>query len=157
MPSPVVAYNTFKKHLMEGKFNFKSPANGGHTIKVMLSNDTTNVTDVTKETKGQITEIADGNGYPAGGFALTVNASSGLSGSVYKYIVDDLTITANGGSIGPFRYVVFYNDSVSLDPNNPNTSKPLIGYADYGSQITLGDGESFVLDFSQVDGFIQLV
>ena len=49
------------------------------------------------------------------------------------------SIFASGGTIGPFRYVAIYNDT--------HASDALIGAWDYGSSITLADGESFTVDF----------
>ena len=57
---------------------------------------------------------------------------------------NDLVLTASGGSVGPFRYVVLYND----DPTSP--ADPLIGWWDYGSDITLADGETFTIDFTNI-------
>jgi len=53
-----------------------------------------------------------------------------------------VTWTASGGSIGPFRYVVLYNDTQT------SPADPLIAWWDYGSAVTLADGESFVVDFA---------
>ena len=52
-----------------------------------------------------------------------------------------MVFTAAGGSIGPFRYAVLYNDT----PVSP--ANPLIGYWDYGSSVTLASGETFTVDF----------
>jgi hypothetical protein len=56
---------------------------------------------------------------------------------------NDLTLTASGGSVGPFRYVVTYDDTVAGDP--------LVHVRDYGSSITLADTETFVIDFTGAD------
>lgn len=54
----------------------------------------------------------------------------------------DLVLTSSGGTTGPFRYVVTYDD----DPTSP--ADPLIGWWDYGSDLTLQDGETLTLDFT---------
>jgi hypothetical protein len=53
----------------------------------------------------------------------------------------DIVITATGGSVGPFRYVVLYNDTQTSPVD------PLMGNWDYGSALTLASGESFTIDF----------
>lgn len=108
------------------------------TLKVYLSNVAPTATDTVKAT-GSATEITAGNGYTAGGNDVTnVWSESGGTGTLAG---TDVVITASGGSIGPFRYVVLYNDT----PTSP--ADPLIGWWDYGSSITLLDGESFTVDF----------
>ena len=77
-------------------------------------------------------------------------SSSGQSGGVYKLVLADLTLTASGGSVAAFRYVYIYNDTVT------SPADPLIGYYDYGSSLTLNDGDTFTIDFSPSNGVIQL-
>jgi len=77
-------------------------------------------------------------------------SSSGQSGGVYKLVLADLTLTASGGSVAAFRYVYIYNDTVT------SPADPLIGYYDYGSSLTLNDGDTFTVDFSPSNGVIQL-
>lgn len=53
----------------------------------------------------------------------------------------DLVLTASG-AVATFRYIVLYND----DPTSP--ADPLIGWYDYGSDVTLASGETFTIDFT---------
>src|SRR3954451_11861361 len=119
---------------------------GADVLKVMLTNTAPAATNAIKT---DITDITAGNGYTAGGSALTTTSSTQTSGT-YKLIVQDLVFTASGGSIGPFRYAVMYNDT----PTSP--AKPLVGWWDYGSAITLNTGETFTVDSDQTNGVLQL-
>lgn len=87
--------------------------------------------------KADLAEIAGGNGYTAGGND-TQNATS-RTGGVTSVTGVDFTITAAGGSIGPFQYVVLYNLTTSTDR--------LIGWWDRGAALTLLDTEQFTVDF----------
>jgi hypothetical protein len=71
---------------------------------------------------------------------LTVSASA-QSGGTYGLTVADKVLTSTGGSTGPFRYVYVYNDTATTPAD------ALLGYYDYGSALTLGDGEALTLDF----------
>ena len=79
---------------------------------------------------------------------LTTSSSSQSSG-VYKLVVADLTLTASG-TVGPFRYIYIFDDTVS------SPADPIIGYYDYGTSLTLNNGDTFTLDFSPSNGVIQL-
>jgi hypothetical protein len=107
-------------------------------LKVALTNAAPNV--ATHAVLADITEIGAGNGYTAGG-ADTQNDGTETTGTLTVAGVD-VTWTASGGTIGPFRYVVLYNDT----PTSP--ADPLIAYWDYGSSITLQIGETFTTDFT---------
>lgn len=72
---------------------------------------------------------------------LTLASSSQTSGT-YTLDFNDITLTASGGSVGPFRYVYIYDDT----PTSP--ADPLVCYFDYGSSITLADGESLAITFN---------
>lgn len=76
---------------------------------------------------------------------VTTSASAQTSGT-YKLTLTDLTLTSTGGTTGPFRYVVLYNDTASNDE--------LIGYYDYGSDLTLQASESFTVDFDASNGVL---
>lgn len=123
-------FNCFVEDLAEGKHNL-----GSDVLKALLTNSAPSASNTVKS---NLTEISAGNGYPAGGATLDVT-SSAQSGGVYDLVMTDEVITAAGGSIGPFRYVAIYNDT--------HASKPLIGWYDYGSSVTLSDTEPFTIDF----------
>lgn len=80
---------------------------------------------------------------------ITTSSSAQTSGT-YKLTLTDLVLTASGGTVGAFRYVYVYNDT----PTSP--ADPLIAYYDYGSSITLADGETLTIDFDGSNGFLQL-
>ena len=125
-------YEVFSENLAEKVHNLDTD-----TLKVALSNTAPNA--ATHAVLADVTEISGGNGYTAGG-ADTQNATS-RSGAVTSVTGVDITWTASGGTIGPFRYAILYNDT----PTSP--ADPLIGWWDYGSAVTLQIGEQFVVDF----------
>jgi hypothetical protein len=111
----------------------------GDTLKVML----TNVAPVNTNTvDGSLTEISAGNGYSAGGTAVGSTAYS-QSGGTATLTGSNVVFTASGGSIGPARYAVIYNSTAGSASN-----RPLIGWWDYGSSITLATGETLTVDLS---------
>ena len=114
------------------------------TLKVYLSNEAPVVaSDAAYRAAGGADtgpeEIANGNGYTAGGEDVT-NTWSQTGGVATLAIGADVVWTAAGGTIGPFRYAVLYNDT--------DAGKVLIGYWDYGSAITLQIGETFTFDMT---------
>jgi hypothetical protein len=132
-------FNAFVEHLAEKVHNL-----GADTLKVMLTNTTPIATNTLK---GDLAEIAAGSGYAAGGMVATISSSAQTSGA-YKLTLADVVFTAAGGSVGPFRYAVLYNDT----PTSP--ADPLIGWYDYGSSITLADTETFTVDFDATNGVL---
>ncbi len=107
------------------------------TFKIALTNTAPNVG--THEFLADATEISAGNGYSAGG--VTIGTTSSETGGTFSLTPSgDVVITASGGTIGPFRYAVFYSDTPTNDP--------LLSSFDYGSSITLNDGESLTIDVS---------
>lgn len=125
----------FVEQIGKGVHNLSTGA-----IKVALSN-TTPTTSMA--VLADITQLSTGGGYTGGaggGIALS-GVSWTETGGTATFVATDMTFTASGGSVGPFRYAWLYNDT----PTSP--ADPLIGYYDYGSAITLADGEPFTLDF----------
>ena len=78
---------------------------------------------------------------------ITVTSSAQTSGT-YKLVLADLVLTSSGGTTGAFRYVYIYDDG--------STGDKLICYFDYGSSITLQDGDTFTIDFDPTNGVLQI-
>jgi hypothetical protein len=114
------------------------------TLKIMLT-DTAPL--ATNAIKANITEIAAGNGYAAGGTQATLVSDGQISGT-YKLVLSQPTYTAAGGSIAQFRYAVLYNSTTA--------SGNLIGWWDYGSEVNVTNGNSFQVQTDQVNGVLQL-
>lgn len=130
--------NGFVEHLAEGVHNLQTGA-----LTVALSNTApgSEGTPPTGSTAAcvlaNVTQVSYTN---LSSRVITVSSSSQSAGT-YALVLTDLVLTSTGGTTGPFRYVYIYNDT----PTSP--ADPLIGYYDYGSSVTLADGETFTLDF----------
>ena len=128
----MATYNKFQcfvEDICEKKHNLASD-----TLKVAFS-DASNAPSASADVKlADITTIATTN---LDSVTLTVSSSSQTSGT-YKLVVADLTMTASG-AVGPFRYVIIYNDTATDDP--------LIAWYDYSEEVTLHENDTFKLDF----------
>jgi hypothetical protein len=113
-----------------------------HVLKVAL----TNTAPVAGNTViGNITQVANGNGYTTDGATVGTITGAQTSGTMKVTGGTDPVFTATG-SLGPFRYAVLFNST----PTSP--LKPLIGWWDYGSSVTLATGETFTVDIDQTNG-----
>ena len=128
-------FNSFVENLAEKVHNL-----GSDTLKVALTNSAPVATNTVL---ANITEVSYTN---LSSRTLTVSASSQTSGT-YKLVISDLVLTATG-AVGPFRYIVVYNDTATNDE--------LIAWYDAGSAITMANTDTVTLDFDGTNGFIQL-
>ena len=122
-------FQCFVEDLAHGVHNFDS-----NTIKVALSSAENAPSASDDAVLGDITTIA---AHAVNSVTLT-KSSSGQTSGTYKYVPNDLTMTASG-AVGPFQYVIIYNDTAS--------NKKLICFFDYGSEVTLAKDDTFKLDF----------
>ena len=128
----------FVEQVLRGVHSF-----GSHAFKVALS---TTVPGASAAALADISQVS-GGAYTAGGYLLDAVVLSETAGTAKVTIADEV-ITASGGTIGPLRFAVVYNDTAS--------GKPLVGYCDYGSSITLNEGETLTLDFDPAAGVLTL-
>lgn len=128
-------FNSFVEALAEKVHNL-----GSDTLKVALTNSAPSASNTVL---ANITEVSYTN---LSSRTLSVSASSQTSGT-YKLVISDLVLTASG-AVGPFRYIVVYNDTATNDE--------LIAWYDAGSSITMANTDTVTLDFDGSNGFIQL-
>lgn len=129
-----VKFYTFVEALAEGGHNL-----GSDTLKFALTNTApTTATDTVFDPITKHPPPENANGYTEGGHTATIDSSSQSSGTYTLACTTDVVITATAGGLGPFRYVILYNDTSATDL--------LISYWDYGSSITLAVGETFTID-----------
>ena len=102
----------------------------GDTYKLMLCSAATFTAADTTLAGITKTEVS-GNGYTAGGNALTNVAVTTVTTNNAKFDADDVTFTASGGSIAA-SYAILYN---STDANSPP-----VAFVDFGGTQTAGTG-----------------
>jgi len=78
---------------------------------------------------------------------ITTSSSAQTTGT-YKLTLADLTLTASGGDVAAFRYVVVYDSTVA--------GSPLVAWYDYGAAVTITNGNSFLIDFDGSNGFLTI-
>lgn len=141
----MATYNKFNQFVQD--LTHKVHDLSADAMKVLLTNTAPTSSNAVL---ADLTEISAGNGYTAGGNSCTITSCTQTSGTLKLILASPATWTASGGSIGPLRYAVLYNTT----PTSP--LKPLIGYWDYGSSVTLSAGETFTVTFDGTNGVLQI-
>jgi len=108
----------------------------GHTFKVYLSDATPSAS--ADALKADLAEITAAFGYPAGGTDVQNDATQ--TAGVLSVSGVTVVFTAAGGSFGPFRYVVLYNDTAASDP--------LFCWWDLGTEVIVADTGTFTIIFA---------
>lgn len=103
------------------------------TMQVQLHTDSyTPNADHTQKTDLGATEVANGNGYTTGGDNVTITVSDDDTNDGTTVDSTNPAWTASGGSIGPFRYAIWIDDT--------HASDVLMYCFDFGSNQTANDG-----------------
>jgi len=126
-------FQQFVENLCKGVHNFTSDATCSVTVALCAA---ANAQVAANAVLADLTQIAYTN--------LSSRIVTGITAEQVAGVVsgtaNDLVLTAGGGSVAPFRYIVLYDDDPAGDP--------LIGWYDYGSDLTLQDGETLTIDFT---------
>ena len=128
-------FRQFKENLAKGVHNFTSDSTCTVTVALTAA---ANAPVNTNEVLADLTQVAYTN---LSSRVVTGITAEHTAGTV-NFTANDLTLTASGGSVATFRYVVLYDD----DPTSP--ADPLIGWYDVGSDVTLADGQTLTVDFT---------
>ncbi len=131
MAVPFNKFNSFVEAMAHEKHNLSSD-----TLQVALTNTAPVAGNAVL---ADLTQIS----YTNLSSRVLTTSSSGQTSGVYKLVIADLVLTASG-AVDPFRYVVVFNQSA---PNDE-----LIGWFDYGSSITLANGDTFTCNFDGSNG-----
>lgn len=131
-------FNSFVEALAEKVHNL-----GSDTLTIALC-AAANAPVATNSQLSNLTQIV----YTNLSSRVLTTASSAQTSGTYKLVLNDLVLTASGGSVAAFRYIVIYNDTA--------TNKELIGWYDYGSEVTLNSGDTFTIDFDGTNGVLTI-
>jgi hypothetical protein len=138
-----IKFNCFVLDLANALHDMKTGT--AQVYRVYLSNTAPVVTNTVYNAPA---DLSTASGYIAGGASVGAVTGTQASGT-FKFIGGtDPAWTAAGGSIGPFQYAVLYNFTSS--------TKPLIGWWDYGTPITLTNGNTFTVDIDQTNGILTI-
>ena len=138
-----IKFNNFVLDVASGYHQMQTGT--AQVFKVYLTNTAPVATNTVYGTPA---DLSTANGYTAGGVSVGTITGSQTSGT-FKFIGGtDPSWTASGGSIGPFEWAVLYNSSGS--------GQHLIGAWDYGTAITLTNGNTFTVDIDQVNGILTI-
>lgn len=132
----MATYNKFEDYMLRLGTGVHQLQAAGHQLEVYLSNATPSASADT--VKADLAEITIQNGYTGPEDIQNDYTEATGTGSLTGV---DVTITASGGSFGPFQYVALQNTT----PTSP--LDPLIAWWDHGSAVTILTGESYTIDF----------
>lgn len=125
-------FNQFAEDIYEGVHDFSADA---LTLALTAA---ANAPVATNSVLADLTQIS----YTNLSTRVLANVTSvGTSGTL-TVDADDITLTASGGAVATFRYIVLFNDT----PTSP--ADPLIAWYDYGTDVTLADGQSLVITWN---------
>ena len=137
-------FDVFVQDFADKLHDVFGPGASADDLKIYLSNQTPTGTQHTVKSQvassSGLTEITVASGYNG---AIDLSTSGNRTGGTsYCYTPSGSVTVSATGTVGPFRYVVLFNDTQTAPPD------PLIAWWDYAAPITLASGESFTVTFA---------
>jgi hypothetical protein len=145
----------FVQDLGLARFNFSADVlMAALTNTAPVAGDTitdTVTTPCTVKSTSNAVEIAAGNGYTKKGISCTVTSWTNTTGtSKLAVSLDQMWLCATA-AMATFRYLWLFDDTLGAA-----ATRPVIGFYDYGTAITLGVGETFTLDTDASAGVLTI-
>lgn len=133
-----IMFDSAKEYIGDGTIDLDT-----HTFKCVLTTNTYSPSRGSHTTYSDVTnELSTANGYTSGGATLA-NVTWAQSSGTATLDCDDITWTASGGAIGPFRIAVIYDDT----PTSP--ADPLLCYCVLEStDLTASDGQTVTIQIN---------
>lgn len=122
-------FQAFVENLAQGSFNFASD-----TLQIALSDAANPPSASLDAVLADFTQIA----YTNLSTQVLTTVSHAQAAGVFSLVLSDLILTASG-AVAPFQYVTVFDQTAANDE--------LIAFFDYGSEVTLANGETFMIDF----------
>ena len=151
-------FNIFVEDLAHATHDLKTGTTD--VFMVLLTNTAPNAADTIVDTASSpcivkstsnATEVAAGNGYAKKGISGGTVTGSQTSGTFKFVLGTDPVWTASSGTLGPFQYAVLFNDSKAT-----SATRPVIGWWNYRSSVTLQIGETFTVALDHAAGVLTL-
>ena len=135
----MAAYNKFEVFVTDMAAGTHAAALNADTdvLEIYLSNATPSASLDSQKT--DLAEITIENGYTGG--VDVQNAATTATGTI-TVAATTVVITASGGTVGPFQYVVLFNET--------STNDKLIAWWPHTSAVTLQDTETFTVTFTNL-------
>jgi len=127
-------FSNFVEDLSKGVHNFTSDATCSVTVALTTA---ANAPVAANAVLADLVQIA----YTNLSSRIITGVTAEQTAGTVTFTATDLVLTASG-AVATFRYLALYND----DPTSP--ADPLIGWYDYGSDLSLATGDTLTLDFT---------
>lgn len=130
-----IMYNSAREYIGDGTIDLDT-----NTFKMLLTSNSYTPNPANTVYADITNQVANGNGYTTGGATLT-SVTWTHTGTTATWDAADVSWTATGGTIGPIRNAVIYDDT--------SASKVLVCYCILDSgDINVTNGSTFTVAFN---------